>query len=83
LRERIRYLCRASLLVVAEVGYLPVVPGGNLFFQLADALREGAMILTSNCAFAEWGEFFGDPVVADLSTLPTGTDRHPLPVFGA
>jgi DNA replication protein DnaC len=35
LRERIRYLCRASLLVVDEIGYLPVVPGGgNLFFQL-------------------------------------------------
>ena len=26
LRERIRYLCRASLLVVDEIGYLPVVP---------------------------------------------------------
>ena len=22
------------------------------------------MILTSNCGFAEWGEVFGDPVVA-------------------
>ena len=66
LRERIRWLCRASLLVVDEIGYLPVVPGGgNLFFQLVNARYEkGAMILTSNRGFAEWGEVFGDPVVA-------------------
>jgi DNA replication protein DnaC len=66
LRQRLRYLCRASLLVVDEIGYLPVVPGGgNLFFQLVNARYEkGAMILTSNRGFAEWGEVFGDPVVA-------------------
>ena len=66
LRERIKYLTRASLLVVDEIGYLPVVPGGgNLFFQLVNARYEkGAKILTSNRGFAEWGEVFGDPVVA-------------------
>jgi DNA replication protein DnaC len=66
LHERIRYLSRASLLVVDEIGYLPVVPGGgNLFFQLVNARYEkSAMILTSNRGCAEWGEVFGDPVVA-------------------
>ena len=66
LRERLRFLSRAALLVVDEIGYLPVVPGGgNLFFQLVNARYEkGAMILTSNRGFAEWGEVFGDPVVA-------------------
>jgi DNA replication protein DnaC len=66
LREKIRFLCRSSLLVVDEIGYLPVTPGGgNLFFQLVNARYEkGAMILTSNRGFAEWGEVFGDPVVA-------------------
>lgn len=66
LKERIRFLARASLLVVDEIGYLPVTPGGgNLFFQLVNARYEkGAMILTSNRGFAEWGEVFGDPVVA-------------------
>jgi DNA replication protein DnaC len=66
LRERIRFLCRASLLVVDEIGYLPVTPGGgNLFFQLVNARYEkGAMILTSNRGFTEWGDIFGSPVVA-------------------
>jgi hypothetical protein len=36
-----------------------------MFFQLVNARYEkGAMILTSNRGFAEWGEVFGDPVVA-------------------
>src|SRR5919112_3934895 len=66
LRDKIRFFCRASLLIVDEIGYLPVVPdGGSLFFQLVNARYErGAMILTSNRGFAEWGEIFGDPVVA-------------------
>jgi DNA replication protein DnaC len=66
LRERIRFLCRPSLLIVDEIGYLPVIQGGgNLFFQLVNARYErGAMVLTSNRGFAEWGEVFGDPVVA-------------------
>ena len=55
LRERLRFLCRPQLLIVDEIGYLPVVPaGGNLFFQLVNARYErGAMILTSNRGFAE------------------------------
>jgi DNA replication protein DnaC len=66
LRERIRWLARSALLIVDEIGYLSVIPGGgNLFFQLVNARYEkGAMILTSNRGFAEWGEVFGDPVVA-------------------
>ena len=66
LRERIRFLCRASLLIVDEIGYLPVTPSnGNLFFQLVNARYErGAMILTSNRGFGEWDQVFGDGVVA-------------------
>ena len=62
----IRFHARASLLIIDEIGYLPITSGGaNLFFQLVNARYEkGAMILTSNRGFAEWGEVFGDPVVA-------------------
>jgi len=66
LAEKIRFYARAALLIVDEIGYLPITTGGaNLFFQLVNARYEkGAMILTSNRGFAEWGEVFGDPVVA-------------------
>jgi DNA replication protein DnaC len=63
LRERIRYLCRASLLIIDEIGYLSIGAGaGNLFFQLVNARYErGAMILTSNRGFAEWGQVLATP----------------------
>jgi DNA replication protein DnaC len=66
LRERVRFLARHSLLIVDEIGYLPIGSGGgNLFFQLVNACYERcAMILTSNRGFAEWAEIFGDSVVA-------------------
>jgi len=66
LRERLAMLRNPSLLIVDEIGYLPVTAGGtNLFFQLVNARYEkGSMILTSNKSFKEWGEVFGDTVAA-------------------
>jgi DNA replication protein DnaC len=66
LQNRIRFLSRTALLIIDEVGYLPLERGGaQLFFQLINARYEkGAIILTSNRGFAEWGEIFGDRVIA-------------------
>lgn len=66
LTQRIGYITRPALLIIDEVGYLPIQTGGaNLFFQLINARYErGAVILTSNRGFSEWGEVFGDTVVA-------------------
>lgn len=66
LRERVKFLSRYSLLIVDEIGYLPVGSGGgNLFFQLVNACYErSSMIMTSNRGFGEWAEIFGDAVVA-------------------
>ena len=66
LTQRIRFLTRNALLIIDEIGYLPITAGGaNLFFQLINSRYErGALILTSNRGFSEWGEIFGDVVVA-------------------
>ena len=66
LADKLRFYARTSLLIVDEIGYLPISNGGgNLFFQLVNARYEkGAMILTSNRGFAEWADVFGEPVVA-------------------
>ena len=66
LNQKLRQMSRHALLIVDEIGYLPLPKeGANLFFQLVSARYEkGAMILTSNRSFAEWAEVFGDPVVA-------------------
>ncbi len=66
LRDRLATLKQPALLIVDEIGYLPVTAdGANLFFQLVNARYEKAStILTSNKSFKEWGEVFGDTVVA-------------------
>lgn len=66
LASKIRHFARYSLLIIDEIGFLPLPKeGANLFFQLVSARYEkGAMILTSNRTFSEWGEVFGNPVIA-------------------
>ena len=66
LEKRMRIFTRPKLLVIDEVGYLPLDGvGANLFFQLISARYEkGSIILTSNKGFGEWGELMGDPVLA-------------------
>ena len=59
-------LRRYGLIVVDEVGYIPFEQdAANLFFQLVSSRYEHAsLILTSNLAFARWGDVFGDQIVA-------------------
>jgi DNA replication protein DnaC len=66
LQHRMKTLGFPSLLVVDEIGYLPVSrTGAMLFFQLmARRYEHASTVLTSNKSFAEWGEIFGDEVMA-------------------
>jgi DNA replication protein DnaC len=66
LDEKMKVYTTPKLLIVDEIGYLPVGSGGgNLFFQLVNACYERcAMIMTGNRGFGEWAEIFGDAVVA-------------------
>jgi len=66
LTQRLKTLIFPSLLVVDEIGYLPISrTGAMLFFQLMSRRYEtGATILTSNKGFDEWGDVFGDEVMA-------------------
>jgi len=66
LEEKLKTFTVPRLLVVDEIGYLPIDrTGANLFFQLISRRYErGPMILTSNQSFGAWGEVFGDRVIA-------------------
>jgi DNA replication protein DnaC len=66
LSQRLKTLIFPSLLVVDEIGYLPISrTGAMLFFQLMSRRYErGSSVLTSNKSFEEWGEIFGDEVMA-------------------
>jgi len=66
LEERLMALSKPKLLIVDELGYLPLEPeAAHLFFQLVSRRYEkGAMLITSNRNVGEWGTVFADPVVA-------------------
>ena len=66
LAHRLRTLVFPSLMVIDEIGYLPITrTGAMLFFQLLSRRYESAStILTSNKGFEDWGDIFGDDVMA-------------------
>jgi DNA replication protein DnaC len=66
LGQRLKTLTHPALLVVDEIGYLPVSRTGAMhFFQLMSRRYEHAStVLTSNKSFEEWGDIFGDEVMA-------------------
>lgn len=56
----------STLVVVDEVGYLPIdSKEAYLFFQFVSYRYErSSTIITSNKSFGDWQELFGDPVIA-------------------
>lgn len=67
LTARLKALSQVALLVVDEVGYVPLDKTGadHLFQVIARRYETGSIILTSNKAFTEWGNILGgDSVVA-------------------
>ena len=66
LAQRLRAFITPKVLVIDEIGYLPLDEmGATLFFQLVSARHErGSTILTSNKNFGDWGSTFGDAVLA-------------------
>lgn len=66
LDRRMRIYLAPKVLVIDEMGYLPLDDlGATIFFQLVSARYErGSIILTSNKSYGDWGTVFGDPIIA-------------------
>ena len=66
LDRRMRVYLAPKVLIIDEMGYLPLDElGATIFFQLVSARYErGSIILTSNKSYGDWGSIFGDPIIA-------------------
>ena len=64
-KRRLKYLRKAALVVVDEVGFMPLTPAeANLFFGFISAMSEKtSLIITSNKGFDEWADFLGDATI--------------------
>ena len=67
LEQRLKHYSKYQLLIIDEIGYLPVdKQGANLFFQLiAKRYEKNSTIITTNMNFNKWGEVFSDNILAN------------------
>lgn len=67
LEARLKHFCKYKLLIIDELGYLPIEKDdAKLFFQLIDMRYEKrSTILTTNINFNSWDDIFYDPVIAN------------------
>lgn len=84
LEARIRHYAKYRLLIIDEVGYLPIdSQGANLFFQLITKRYEhNSTIVTTNQTFSKWGEVFADPVIANAILDRLLHHAHVLKIVG-
>jgi DNA replication protein DnaC len=66
LDRRMRVYLAPKVLVIDEMGYLPLDDmGATIFFQLVSARYErGSIILTSHKSYGDGGSIFGEPIIA-------------------
>ena len=62
LKQELKKYTKPGLLILDELGYLPIdKTGADLLFQVISLRYEqGAMIITSNRAFKDWPEIFNN-----------------------
>jgi DNA replication protein DnaC len=67
LETRLKHYNKYKLLIIDEIGYLPIdEDDAKLFFQLIDMRYEKkSTIFTTNANFKSWGEIFQDPKLAN------------------
>ena len=67
LESRLKHFSKYKLLIIDEIGYLPVdKTGANLLFQLiAKRYEHNSTIITTNQPFSKWGDVFSDSMLAN------------------
>ncbi len=66
LPDKLKVLSKYRMLIIDEIGYLPMdIQGANLFFQLiARRYEKTSTVFTSNKTFSQWNEVFADVTIA-------------------
>ncbi|KGG80150.1 transposase [Caloranaerobacter azorensis H53214] len=67
LEARLKHYAKYKLLIIDEIGYLPISKEeANMFFQLINKRYEkSSTIITTNKEFSKWHEIFGDVTIAN------------------
>lgn len=80
----LRYYARYRLLIIDELGFLPIQRGDEkLLFQVIDQRYENkSTIVTTNVQFSDWGDLFEDPTIAHAILDRLLHHSHVLTIIG-
>ncbi|MGI6613115.1 MAG: IS21-like element helper ATPase IstB [Saccharofermentanales bacterium] len=84
LEASLRYYVRHRLLIIDELGFLPIQKGDEkLLFQVIDQRYEKkSTIVTTNVQFSDWGDLFEDPTIAHAILDRLLHHSHVLAIVG-
>lgn len=84
LARAIKYYTSPRLLVIDELGYIPIDKrGAEFIFQVVSHRYErGSIILTSNRAFRDWGKTFNDNTIASAIVDRLVHHSHVVKIIG-
>lgn len=82
--RRLLALLRPHLLILDDFGLKPLrAPAPeDLYEIIAGRYEHGSIIITSNRAFPEWPELFGEPLLASAALDRLGHDAHQIVLTG-
>lgn len=84
LESRLKYYARCRLLIIDELGYLPLHKGDErLLFQLIDGRYENkSTIITTNLPFDKWNEIFNDSFITNAILDRLLHHSHVIQIMG-
>lgn len=82
--RRLTGFARPHLLILDDFGLKPLRPPApeDLYEIVAERYEKGSMIVTSNRAFPEWPELFGEPLLASAALDRLAHDAHQIVITG-
>ena len=82
--RRFANLCRVQLLIVDDFGLKALRPPADEDFHelVAERYERGAMIITSNLDFGEWGQAFTNPLLASATIDRLRHNAHCIVIDG-
>lgn len=85
LEAKLKHYAKYKLLIIDEIGYLPIdKQGANLLFQLiAKRYEKNSTIITTNQMFSKWGEVFSDSIIANALLDRLIHHSHIIKIKGA
>lgn len=84
LEASLKYYSRYKLLIIDELGFLPIQKGDEkILFQVIDRRYEKkSVIVTSNVQFSDWGDLFEDPTIASAILDRLLNHSHVVTIIG-